>query len=279
MMNIQFYIHKLAWISFILIILIGAFNYVLGNEEMKDQNIKYAQIEDKIIYFGHQSIGGEILDGVKKLKDPRVRILDIDEYAGNIDSPAIYHSLIGANRKPETKIAHFKKIIDNRFNGNVDIAFMKLCFIDFNDETDIDKLFNQYKNTIDFLQKKYPNIQIVHITVPLTVLQEGPKAWLKKILGKPVGGFTGNIKRNQFNDKIRNYFSNHYVFELDVMESTFPDGTASTFIDEENGRVYRSMVPEYTYDGAHINEKFRLNVAESFLKFLSSVDIKDRYEY
>ncbi len=59
-------------------------------------------------------------------------------------------------------------------------------------------------------------------------------------------------------------------FDIAKIESTFPDGTRSTFT--KDGKTYYSMVPEYTHDGGHLNEMGRKKVAKQFLLLLANLN-------
>ena len=78
------------------------------------------------------------------------------------------------------------------------------------------------------------------------------------------------IKRNEFNDMMRNeYEDREPIFDLALIESTFLDGKREMY--QENDIIYYSLVPDYTNDGGHLNEKGRKLVAEQLLIFLSEL--------
>ena len=77
-------------------------------------------------------------------------------------------------------------------------------------------------------------------------------------MGKPV---YNNINRNQFNEILRKeYEGKAPIFDLAKIESTYPDGKTSY-----------SMVPDYTYDGGHLNETGRKKAAEQLLVLLANI--------
>jgi lysophospholipase L1-like esterase len=109
------------------------------------------------------------------------------------------------------------------------------------------------------------------VTAPLTTVQTGIKARIKEIIGKPVGGYKDNIKREQFNEKLRKvYEGNGPVFDLAAIESTYPDGTRAFF--KAASGTYPFLVPEYTVDGGHLNAKGRKIVAEQLLIVLAKLN-------
>ena len=51
---------------------------------------------------------------------------------------------------------------------HVDVAMMKLCYVDINSGTDVDALFATYRTTMAALQREVPGVTFIHVTVPLT---------------------------------------------------------------------------------------------------------------
>jgi len=114
------------------------------------------------------------------------------------------------------------------------------------------------------------NATKIHITAPLSTIQKGPKALIKKIIRKTPSGYDNNIKRNMFNKMIRKEYSEKSpIFDLAEIESTYKDGTREVFYKEK--RKYFSLVPAYTDDGDHLNEFGRRIVAEQLLIFLANL--------
>jgi hypothetical protein len=252
--------------------------------QMADDKITFKKIADvsdaawqklamKKIYFGHQSVGNNILNGVKDLIElyPQIH-LNIVETSdpGDFNSGLFAHSKVGKNQDPASKIGAFAEYINKGLGGTADVAFFKFCYIDITPETEVEKIFAEYKNTLSDLKAAYPETQFVHITVPIKVVQTGPRAWIKKIIGRPIGGHAGNIKRNEFNDLVRKeYTGKEPVFDLAMVESTDPNGSRNLF--KVNSNAYRALVPEYSHDGRHLNETGRKKVAEQLLIFLADL--------
>ncbi len=219
------------------------------------------------IYFGHKSVGYNILDGLSLLA-PEVRI--VESSTGGNDEPCFAHSGIGENGDAISKIDDFVKIVSESYGGKSDFVFMKLCFIDIGPETDVESLFNYYKKAMASLKSKFPETVIVHFTVPLTEVKRGPKAFLKKLLGKPVRGFEDNIKKEEYNNLVRKEFSGKEpVFDFALIESTLPDGERS--VHDYKGKEYYSLAPLYSDDGGHLNEQGRMVAAVNLIRFLSEI--------
>ena len=225
------------------------------------------------IFFGHQSVGGEIIKGVEELVshdgDHDLTVIEIDGRPIPDGGQGIFHDHLGKNEFPDTKNAAFTKVVSDA-KGKIDIAFFKYCFIDINDRTDVNRMFTRYRDTMAELKRAYPNVTYIHVTAPLTTVQTGPKAWIKRVLGRPLGGYVENRKRNEYNDLLRRqYMGKEPLFDLAAVEARFPDGKPSTY--EYEGKYYYTLNTMYTYDGAHLNERGRIKVADELLVFLSKL--------
>lgn len=230
------------------------------------------KLASKKIYFGHQSVGNNILAGIADIarenKNIKLRIVKLKNET-ELSSAFLAHSSIGKNEYPETKDQAFYETISERLSGNVDAALYKYCYVDFQNkkDTNVDMIFNKYKNNMETLKRKYPDITYMHMTTPVTVLQTGPKAWIKKIIGRPVGGKLDNKKRFEFRERlIAEYSDKDPIFDLYKYESTRPDGSRVSY--ELNDKTYYALAPGYTDDGAHLNSIGRKYIAQKFLMFL-----------
>ena len=111
----------------------------------------------KRIFFGHQSVGNNILAGIDNISKDRNHKINIiksrvlNEQNGN----ALLHANVGKNTDPLSKINDFKELIENGMGGNVDAAFLKLCYVDFNQNTDLKLTFQKYKKTMQSLKENY----------------------------------------------------------------------------------------------------------------------------
>jgi hypothetical protein len=243
-------------------------------DSIKDvPNTVWEKLSKKKIYFGHQSVGFNIIDGIYDVmkENPEIK-LNIVETTDRTDfeSGLLAHSTVGKNTDPKSKIDEFAKNIDGGIGKIADAAALKFCYVDITSETDVEKVFGAYKGQVEKLRASYPNLAIIHFTAPLTGRQTGWKASIKKIIGREIDGATDNIKRFEYNELLVNEFDGKDpIFDIAKIESTFTDGTRSSF--EKDGETYYSMVPEYTYDGGHLNELGRKRVAERFLIFLSNL--------
>jgi lysophospholipase L1-like esterase len=117
-------------------------------------------------------------------------------------------------------------------------------------------------------------VKFIHFTVPLTSQQTGPKALVKKILGKSLRGFDDNIVRNQYNALLRaEYQGKEPILDIATIESTYADGKRASFTREK--QEYYTLVEDYTDDGAHLNETGRRVVAEQFLIIMAHIVMEE----
>jgi len=264
---------------FALVLLLGCEGKAMENTKVNFSSIRdvsqeeWDKLAQKKIYFGHQSVGFNIIDGIKDVmkENPQIK-LNIVETSDPADFnvPLFAHSRVGKNMDPGSKCDAFAGFMENGLGEKADIAFFKFCYVDTPPGVDIKNIFSKYKRTMSSLGKKYPKNKFVHVTMPLMTVQTGIKAWIKKIIGKSIGGHDANIRRNQFNEMLREEFGGKSpVFDLAKIESAYPNGTREEF--QKDGKTFSAMVPDYTYDGGHLNESGRKIAAEQLLTFLANL--------
>jgi len=212
-------------------------------------------IRNLTVYFGHQSVGANVLEGFR----------EIEQRAGR--GPEVKDSLIGVNGDPFGKCEDFERKIASLAQPP-DIALMKFCYIDFVEGTDQAKLFKAYTATLDQLQAKYPSTIFVPVTVPLTIRPAAWKRLGKFVLGREDVTSALNVKRADFNRMILNRYGDRAIFDLARAESTFPDGSRNLFSWE--GQTAVSLVDDYSSDGSHLNRTGSLRVATEMIHALAA---------
>lgn len=218
------------------------------------------------VFFGHQSVGGNILDGVNDVAPGALTVKE-GRAPALFTGPAFVHTLIGKNEAPLEKIADFEAALD-ALDGAPQVAFFKFCYVDFDANTDAQALFDAYRAAHARLKAKYPRVTLVHVTVPLTTVQSGLKAWLKqKVTAQAPWGARENAVRHRFNTLLRAQYAGEPLFDLAALESTRDDGTPFTV--EVEGQPVPALVPAYSDDGQHLNRLGRRRVAEALLTFLA----------
>jgi hypothetical protein len=243
---------------------------ITKNSMLTEQQI--ASLNSKKIFFGHKSVGNNILDGIRDLaaSDPRLK-LNIVRSAEpqSISGPALAEFEIGENGNPKSKIDEFETILDKGYGAQGGIALFKFCYVDIDSSTDIPRLFAQYRDSVATLKSKYPAWKPVHVTVPLTRVEPSAKAWVKQLLGRTTAQEI-NIKRNQFNTLIREAYGRaDPIFDLAEIESTHADGSRS-FFTRGGERVY-SLATEYAADSGHLNREGSRVVAQKFLAVIAEL--------
>ena len=86
----------------------------------------WEKLSQKKIYFGHQSVGNNIMDGVKDLMTEYPQInLKIVETSDQADFKLgiFAHSKVGKNMDPISKISGFESYMKNGLGGRADKAF------------------------------------------------------------------------------------------------------------------------------------------------------------
>jgi len=229
-------------------------------------------LDSKKIFFGHQSVGYNMLEGIREIttQDGRIALsIRTSTSPELVPGPGLVESPIGKNGDPKSKLNDFAKIINNGLGSNGGVALMKFCYVDIDALTDVNQLFASYRDEMDALKREYPRLKLVYVTIPLTTVEPAPKAWIKSLLGRTTQRDL-DAKRNEFNRLLRQtYGSSGLVFDLAEVESTRPDGSRSYFLRGDD-KVY-TMAPELTSDGGHLNEIGRRAAAERLLELLSRI--------
>lgn len=244
---------------------------VVAHAEVNDAKLHadLVRVAQQRIFFGHQSVGENLLEGIKKLSISAavpVKIVEVVT-AGDVKQPMIGQTFIPENGKPLMKLNSFEQDMGSKPTG-LDIAMMKFCFVDITADTDVKDLFSKYRKTIEDLQAKNPGTTFVHITAPLTSEKSGFKEFLKRVIGR--GGSAVNVRREEYNSILRKtYAGREPIFDLARVESTSPSGTEVTV--KLNGTVAPAMDPEYTDDGGHLNNLGKLRAARELISVLASV--------
>ena len=234
---------------------------------------RWGQLATRRVFFAHKSVGFNIVQGVQEIgqSDPRMRMRLVETRdAKEMELPGLAHSANGVNGDPLGKITAFRAALDGGLGRRLDAAMMKFCYVDFLTNEQVPAVFQEYRNTMAAIKAAYPRLTLVHMTVPLTVVQTGPKAWVKRLIGRPVWGIDQNIARTEFNDLMRRqYQGREPLFDIASLEATRPDGSRNQF--DLDGRRYDELATEYSSDGGHLNESGRRWIASHLLALLASL--------
>lgn len=216
-----------------------------------------ARVAQQRVFFGHQSVGGNVLDGLRQLAAQagvELRIAD---------------KLIGENRYPLRKLEDFERAVAAQPAG-LQVALMKFCYLDIDARTDVKALFSSYRASVERLKAKYPGTTFVHVTAPLTEVQGGPKGFIKRLLGRAPYGLLENQRREEYNALLRQaYAGREPLLDLARIESTRPDGKAASA--DWQGRAVPRLAEALTDDGHHLNAEGRQRAARELVSVIAAL--------
>lgn len=266
---------------FIIIIVITLTFFIITCKEkrLKDKEeidlFSLQNLQNTTIFFGHQSVGINILNGLKDIAEEYNKKIYI--YSNNENNYKAKHFIIekkiGKNLFPNSKVTDFSNTIKSGLHRSIDIALMKFCYVDIFGDISIEEMFNKYISVMEELEKEFPDITFIYVTMPLTSPMKGFKNEIKRILGRLIqvdNGLSENVIRYKFNTMLRNSkASTNRLFDLALKEAEKPDG--STYTIEVDGKEVEALYSVYTWDGGHLNEIGRKKIAEDLIEFLSNL--------
>lgn len=228
-------------------------------------------VQHRRVYFAHQSVGYNVLDGVRELAkaQPGVAVNIVESRApASVNGPAIVHFAVGKNTDPASKNRDFLAFLDSRSVPDSAIVVMKYCYVDMTPLTDVPKLFADYQETVAEARRRHPDLTFVHATMPLTTVEPAYKAFAKRIMGREVRRDL-DVKRNAYNDLVRRaYAGKEPIFDLAGAESTLPDGTRAAFVMGKD--TIFTLAERYSEDGGHLNSLGKRHVATAMLNAIGA---------
>ena len=231
-----------------------------------------AVLDKSRVFFAHQSVGENIVEGLTALeKDKGVQGLKIVEQATAVADGAFFaHAKIGRNGDPKGKTDAFLAALEGGLGDRLDIAFQKYCFVDIDAQTNVEDLFGYYREAMARVRREFPRLRLVHVTTPLVHVQTGPRALVKRLMGRVPDHYEDNLARERFSALMRReYGGREPVFDLAMIEASRP-GSRPEAIQFRGAQVFE-LLPEYTTDGAHLNGPAEERVATELLLFLGRV--------
>lgn len=188
----------------------------------------------KGIYFGHQSVGCNMLDGLDELSNTnakryKIEIVENPQPSWFDSHGGIGHNPIGENGNPASKVKDFVDQMNRRgFGHHASAGMMKICFVDITPGTNIDSLFSTYRQAMDGLERSCPKTTLVWWTAP--IVRAG-----------------NNSRREAFNNLVRSYCRSHnkVLFDIADIESCSPTGQKRVI----NGLPV--LDASYSEDGEH----------------------------
>jgi hypothetical protein len=224
------------------------------------------------VFFGHQSVGANILDGLGRLlaEHPGVR-LPVVEMSGATALPAsgVAHARVGANGDPASKVEDFGRYLREGAGPWAEVALFKFCYVDIGAGTDANHLFEAYRSRMKELAGAWPRTHFAHVTVPLRSCPGGWRAGVRRLLGRPDRVAAENANRHRFNELLRReYGPGGDLFDLAGAEAAGPDGVPCRAGGTD---PVPYLCPEYSSDGGHLNGLGQRVVAGKLVAFLAGV--------
>ena len=230
---------------------------------------RWRSVARRAIYFGHQSVGYNIAAGLEKLSgELSLGLKLVETYEPSaILQPAFVHFRAGQNMDPASKNAAMLKMLESRTRPDRAIVLLKYCYVDIDRRTDVSAVFAGYQGLVRTIRAHFPDVTIVHSTVPLTTVESPTKARAKELLGRP-SVRQDAIARQRYNELVRSaYAGRELLFDIARVESVSQARAAVGF--EVNGKRVETLAPEYTTDGGHLNERGQGIVAKELLNVLA----------
>lgn len=203
------------------------------------------------VFFGHQSVGRNIIDGLVELNASAgrapFRVVETREAAA-IVGPGLYHAAIGRNKDPMGKLGDFEALLRGGIGASVDVAILKFCYVDIDRNTDVEALYAAYRGTMDRLSADFHHLVLLRCSVPLTAEEGGLRGIAARFLRR--GSFADNERREAFNRLLRADCSGKRpLFDLALAEAS----ADSAPLLAAGGKPHHSLRLEYSLDGGHLN--------------------------
>jgi len=236
----------------------------------------WAKLAEKKIFFGHQSVGFNIVDGLKDVMEEHdyitLNIVETNDPA-DFDQPIFAHAKVGKNLDPTSKINAFRDIMNSGVGNKADIAFFKFCYVDVMRDSEPKQIFGQYSGAMNELSRRYSQTTFLHVTVPVCSVSRSAKkvakSLIKRLIGRP-GVLEDNVKRWEYNALLNDaYGKEQKLFDMALAETVSLNGFRAYM--KKGGQKVFIMLPQYTTDGGHLNEKGRKIVAEQLLIVLAEL--------
>ena len=226
-----------------------------------------AALKTRKIFFAHKSVGGELMEGIRRVDGMNVRGVfssqlnqvgtQIAFYEHNMFPPSPDNPQ-QESLDPYIKIETFERLMHaiGEAGNTVDIAFMKMGYPNFNDNSNVGDIFEAYQTTLQRLQDEFPNTIFVHATAPI---------YMESTATRPIFNLH-NVQIERFNKRLRDIYKGK-VFDLATLESIREDGSIAKSTDGET----IALAEEWSSDGGHLNVQGQNRFGGALIGFLAQV--------
>lgn len=223
------------------------------------------------VFFGHQSVGSNVIAGVSDLfVEPGSPPLAVVETRDAIaaDGGFLSHTHVGVNGDPLGKFDDFAAILGGSLGDEVDIAVLKLCYVDVTASTDVEQLFAAYANLMERLETEHPDVRFLYATAPLST-DRGWKQVVKAWIGRDDQmGPADNLARQRYNELVRQrYGDTGRLFDIAAVESTIADAPTSRQLD---GATYYVLNQGFAADPGHLNPLGSRAAGAEFIRLVAA---------
>lgn len=225
-----------------------------------------AQFGATRVFFGHQSVGANVIDGVGSVfAQSGVQVPEVVETRDSVPARAgfLAHAHMGVNGDPFGKLTDFASVLGGPMGGRIDVAVLKFCYADIVAGTDVQAVFDAYVQTMAGLEASHPAVRFLYTTVPLSTdwsWRQVVKSWIGR---NDQMGPADNLARQEYNQLIRDkYGDSGRLFDIAAVEATLTEDPMSR---TEGGQPYYVLNPQLASDAGHLNELGQRAAAVAFI--------------
>ncbi|SEB83646.1 hypothetical protein SAMN04489806_1906 [Paramicrobacterium humi] len=229
-------------------------------------------VKETRIFFAHQSVGQSLIDAVPDVFSDATDMMPIvATFTGDTvpQDATLIESPIGTNGDPLGKIAAFDQIIRAGLAADIEVAILKLCYIDINASTDTEALFEAYNRTLADLERDFPEVTFIFATAPL-MYEPDLVTRAKVFLGRDSElDPRHNVARHHFNELVREaYGDTGRLFDIAKMESAGSDGIVET--KRSDTERYLALDRTIAVDPGHLTPEGAARISEALLAIVAS---------
>ena len=234
-----------------------------------ERHAAWRTVAQQRVYFGHQSVGNDVLRGVAELSQRHALKLRIAEALPVAPAgPAIVHFAAGRNEDPSSKNDALLRVLGARPAPDGALVLLKYCYVDMSAGTDIWRLFAAYRRFVVRVERAFPDVTMVHVTMPLTTSTDSLGGRLRNLLDRTPDREVA-VARHRYNTLLREAFAGRApLFDLAAAESTRDDGSRAGVL--RRGEWIDVMAPAHTSDGGHLSARGARRAAAALLDALAA---------